>query len=53
MRGDLPCPIADPVQGPSNPFERHLRTAAFRDLCRGPHPARAIGRFEHAERELR
>ena len=52
MRVDLPCPIADPAQGPSNPFECHSRPAAFRDLCRGPHPARAIGRFEQVEHEL-
>ena len=28
------------------------RQGKFRDLCRGPHLARIIGRFEQAEREL-
>ena len=52
MRVVLPCPIADPAQGSSNPFERYSRTAAFRDLCRGPHLARVVGWFDQAERKL-
>lgn len=34
MRVDLPCPIADPAQGPSNSSERYSRTAAFRKAWR-------------------
>lgn len=50
MRVGLPCPIVDPVQGLFNPCARQARFIATEDEAR---PARAIGRFEQAERERR